>query len=171
MMAAAVDDGVIPVNPCSRVKLPKIPPRVVEPMEPAAVLALAEAIAPRYRVGVALAAGAGLRFGEATGLTVPRVNFLRRRVQVLEQVQNGAHAPLKTDASKRVVPVGEWVLQEITAHLQRYGAGPAQVVMSNAAGGSSAGARSATYGVRRWLRPDCRRVPGFTTCATSTPRR
>ncbi len=134
MMAAAVDDGMIPVNPCSRVKLPEVPPRVVAPMEPVAVLALAESIAPRYRVGVALGAGVGLRFGEATGLTVPRVNFLQRRIQVLEQVQNGALAPLKTDASKRVVPVGEWVLQEITAHLQRYGPGPSQVVMSNAGG-------------------------------------
>jgi hypothetical protein len=46
-----------------------------------------------------MAAGAGLRFGEATGLTVPRVDFLRRRLQVLEQAQNGALAPLKTRAS------------------------------------------------------------------------
>jgi integrase len=134
MMAAAADDGVIPVNPCSRVKLPEVPPRVLTPMEPASVLALAGAIAPRYRVGIALGAGAGLRFGEATGLTVPRVNFLQRRIRVLEQAQNGALAPLKTDASRRVVPVGDWVLEEITAHLQRYGTGPGQAVMSNTAG-------------------------------------
>jgi len=65
---------------------------------------------------------------------VPRVQFLQRRLQVLEQAQNGALAPLKTAASKRTVPVGDWVLQEITAHLQRYGTGPGQVVMSSAAG-------------------------------------
>jgi integrase len=134
MMAAAVDDGVIPVNPCSRVPLPKASPRVLEPLEPAAVLALADAISPRLRVAVPLAAGAGFRFGEATGLTVPRVNFLQRRIQVLEQAQNGALAPLKTAASRRTVPAGDWVLGEITAHLQRYGAGPGQVIMSNAAG-------------------------------------
>ncbi len=134
LMTAAVDDGVIPVNPCTRVPLPKASPRVLVPLEPAAVLELADVIPPRYRVGVALAAGAGLRFGEATGLTVPRVNFLQRRIQVLEQAQFGALAPLKTAASRRTVPAGEWVLQEITAHLQRYGAGPGQAVMSNAAG-------------------------------------
>jgi integrase len=104
------------------------------PLEPGAVLELAAAIPPRYRVGVALGAGAGLRFGEATGLTAPRVNFLQRRLQVLEQAQNGALAPLKTAASRRTVPVGDWVLEEISAHLQRYGTGPDQIIMSNAGG-------------------------------------
>ena len=55
---------------------------------------------------------------------MPRVNFLQRRVQVLEQAQNGALAPLKTRASRRVVPVGDWVTEEVSAHLQRYGPGP-----------------------------------------------
>jgi integrase len=100
----------------------------------AAVLALAGALPARYRVAVPLAAGAGLRFGEATGLTVPRVNFLQRRIQVIEQAQNGALAPLKTRASRRTVPADNWVPEEITAHLQRYGGGPGQAIMSNAAG-------------------------------------
>ena len=134
LMSAAVDDGVVPVNPCSRVPLPKGTPRVLEPLAPEAVAGLASSITPRYRVGVVLAAGAGLRFGEATGLTVPRVNFLQRRLQVLEQAQNGALAPLKTAASRRTVPAGDWVLGELTAHLQRYGAGAGQIVMTNAAG-------------------------------------
>ncbi len=134
MMAAAVDDGVIPVNPCSRVPLPRVEPREAEPLPAAAVLALADALPGSYRVSVPLAAGAGLRFGEATGLTVPRVDFLRRRILVVEQAQNGALAPLKTRASRRTVPAGDWVLAAITAHLQRYGTGPGQVVMSNAAG-------------------------------------
>jgi hypothetical protein len=70
----------------------------------------------------------------ATGLTAGRVDFLRRRLQVLEQAQNGALAPLKTTASRCTVPVGDWVLEEISSHLERYGTGPAQVIMSNAAG-------------------------------------
>jgi integrase len=132
MMAAAVDDGVIPVNPCSRVPLPRVEPREAEPLAAAAVLALADALPDRYRIAVPLAAGAGLRFGEATGLTVPRVNFLQRRILVVEQAQNGALAPLKTRASRRTVPVGDWVLAGISAHLQRYGTGPGEAVMSNA---------------------------------------
>jgi integrase len=135
MMAAAVDDGVIPVSPCSRVPLPRVQPREVEPLPAAAVLALADALPGRYRVAVVLGAGAGLRLGEAAGLTVPRVNFLQRRIMVVEQAQNGELAPLKTRASRRAVPADDWALAEITAHLQRYGAGPGQVIMTNSAGG------------------------------------
>src|SRR5262249_41787289 len=49
MMTAAVDDGVIPVNPCSRVPLPRVEPREVEPLPAAAVLALADALPGRCR--------------------------------------------------------------------------------------------------------------------------
>ena len=88
MLAAAVEDGVIPANPCSRVGLPQVSPRVLQPLEPVEVLALQATLPARYRVAVALGAGAGLRFGEATGLTVPRVRRDRCRIQVLEQAQN-----------------------------------------------------------------------------------
>ena len=133
MLASAVEDGYIPVNPAARVSLPEVRPRVLTPLEPGQVLALARAVSPRYRVGVALGAGAGLRFGEATGLTIPRAQLLRRRIQVLEQAQNGSLAPLKTKASRRVVPIGDWVIEEIATHLDQFGPGTGQVVVSNAA--------------------------------------
>jgi integrase len=74
MMQHAVDDDpqVIPSNPCTRIKLPKVRKRVVEPLPADAVLALLAAITPRYRVALALGAGLGLRAGEAFGLTVTR---------------------------------------------------------------------------------------------------
>ena len=135
MLAAAVEDGVIPVNPCSRIGLPQAAPRVLQPLEPAQVLALQKALPERYRVAVALGAGAGLRFGEATGLTVPRVQRGTRRIQVLEQAQHDVLAPLKTKSSRRTIPVGEWVLTDIDAHLDQFGPGPHQLVMSTAYGG------------------------------------
>jgi integrase len=118
MMQAAVDDDpqVIPVNPCIRIKLPKADKRVVEPLPAAAVMALHSAITPRYRITVALGAGLGLREGEAFGLVVQRVDFLRRRVHILKQAQRGRLADLKTEASTRTVPADDWVLREITAH-------------------------------------------------------
>ena len=118
MMQAAVDDDpqVIPVNPCTRIKLPKADKRVVEPLPAAAVMALQNAITPRYRITVALGAGLGLREGEAFGLLLTRVDFLRRRVHVLSQAQRGQlTAVLKTDASTRIVPADDWVLNEINA--------------------------------------------------------
>lgn len=135
MLAAAVEDGVIPSNPSARVGLPQVNPRVLQPLEAAEVLALQVALPARYRVAVSLGAGAGLRFGEATGLTVPRVRRDAGRIQVLEQAQNNALTPLKTKASRRTVPVGGWVLAAVAAHLEQFGPGPHQLVMSTAYGG------------------------------------
>jgi integrase len=139
LMQMATDDGLIAANPCTRVQLPRIEHRAVEPLPAEAVAALADAISPRYSVTVWLAAGAGLRKGEALGLTVPRVDFLRRRIVVEEQVQstNGAPAalvPLKTRHSRRVVPVDDVVLNAITAHMQRWEPGPGRLLVTNRLG-------------------------------------
>jgi hypothetical protein len=40
----------------------------------------------------------GIEVRRGTGLIVQRAELLRRRIQVLEQAQNGALAPLKTKA-------------------------------------------------------------------------
>jgi integrase len=126
---------VIPASPCTRIRLPKAERRVVEPLPAAAIAALYEAITRRYRVMVTLGAGLGLREGEAFGLTVARVDFLHRRVHVQEQAQAGQLAPLKTEASRRLIPADDWVLTAVTAHLQRYGPGrPSGVIVTNAAG-------------------------------------
>jgi integrase len=139
VMQTAVDDGLVAANPCSRVPLPRIERRVIEPLPAAAVVALAEAMPARYAVTVWLAAGAGLREGEALGLTAPRVDFLRRRVHVEEQLQgvNGGPpslAPLKTRASRRVVPVDDGVLQVVTQHMQRWEPSPGGLLVTNRLG-------------------------------------
>lgn len=140
VMQTAVDDGLIAANPCSRVPLPRIEHRVVEPLPAASVVALADAMPPRYAVTVWVAAGAGLREGEALGLTAARVDFLRRRIHVEEQLQgiNGGPpslAPLKTRASRRVVPVDDVVLDALTLHMQRWQPGPGGLLVTNRLGG------------------------------------
>ena len=139
VLQAAVDDGLLPANPCARVPLPRVEARVVEPLPPERVLALAEAITPRYAVAVWLGAGAGLREGEALGLTAARVDFLRRRVHVEEQLQgpNGgepALCPLKTRASRRVVPVDDVVLEAVSGHMQSWQPGPGGLLVANRLG-------------------------------------
>jgi integrase len=94
---------------------------------------------PRYAVTVWLAAGGGLRQGEALGLTAARVDFLRRRVLVEEQIQglSGCEptmVPLKTKASRRVVPVDDVVLEAVTAHMQRWQPGPGGLLVTNRLG-------------------------------------
>ena len=131
LMNAAVDDGVIPANPCTRVPLPRVDPRVVEPLPAGAILALADAITPRYRLTVWLGAGLGLREGEALGLVLPRVDFLRRKVEVRYQLQRGKLVELKTKASKRTLPADDLVLAEISAHMRRWKPGPEDLIITN----------------------------------------
>jgi integrase len=134
LMQSAVEDQLIPANPCSRVPLPRLDKHIVVPMEAGAVTALAGKMPPRYELAVWLAAGAGLREGEALGLTVPRVEFLARRLVVVEQMQNKILSPLKTRASRRVIPVDDLVLNAITAHMQRWLPGPGRLLITNRLG-------------------------------------
>ena len=68
-------------------------------------------------------------------LIVPRVDFLRRKVQVRSQAQRGQlDAELKTDASTRTIPADEWVLNEISAHIQQFGTGVDKVIVTNRVG-------------------------------------
>ncbi|GAA2414630.1 site-specific integrase [Nonomuraea africana] len=131
IMQAAVDDGDIPSNPCSRVPLPRIEARVVEPLPVEAVLALADAMTPRYRLAVWLGFGLGLRLGEALGLTTAKVDAQAKRVYVHRQAQNGQLVELKTKASRRTLPVDDLILTKIEDHQKTYSAGPEGVLITN----------------------------------------
>lgn len=81
----------------------------------------------------------GLRQGECFGLTVDRVDFLRRQVRVDRQLI-GAKAgvpefgPPKSKAGFRTVPMPEIVATDLAEHLARYGPGPAGLVFTNTRG-------------------------------------
>lgn len=65
LVRAAVKDRVIPISPCIDIKLPKIEPKsALVPISTETVLALREAISPRYRAFVTIGAGTGMRRGE-----------------------------------------------------------------------------------------------------------
>ncbi|HUP75602.1 MAG TPA: site-specific integrase [Acidimicrobiales bacterium] len=75
-----------------------------------------------------LGLGAGLRQSEATGLTVDRVDFLRRTLTVDRQLvmRNAgpvAFGPPKTTRSRRVVPLADPVVNALAAHVERHGTG------------------------------------------------
>lgn len=54
---------------------------------------------------------------------------------MLSQAQRGQlRADLKTGASTRTIPADEWVLNEISAHVQRFGTGPSEVIVANRTG-------------------------------------
>ena len=122
---AAVVDGLIARNPCVGAKLPPRPRVQVVPLETAEVLAVIEAMPDHLRCAAALGAGTGLRQGEAMGVTVDRVDFLRRQLVIDRQLvtpQRGRPylGPLKTPASVRTLPLPDFVLGELARHLERF---------------------------------------------------
>ncbi|MDZ7673722.1 MAG: site-specific integrase [Acidimicrobiales bacterium] len=137
---AAVDDRVITRNPCVRIKLPKVDKPVVVPMAVEEVDRLRDAMPDRYRSAVTLAAGTGLRVSECLGLTVDRVDFLRRTVRVDRQlVMTGGEGPTfgppKTGASVRTIPLPVVVGETLAAHLAEYPAGDEGLIFTTKAGG------------------------------------
>jgi integrase len=119
---AAVRDRLIVANPCDGTRLPKATPSRVEPLPVETVHALADAVPARYRALVILAAGSGMRQGECLGLTVDRLDFLRRVVHVDRQLVTVTGRPSfltapKTAASVRTIPLPQVVLDAVAAHL------------------------------------------------------
>ena len=126
VFAAAVDDRLIGHSPCVKISLPKRDDTEVEPLRVEEVEALAGALPHRYRAIVMFAAGMGLRQGECLGLTVDRVDFLRRQVRVDRQmpaVSNGepVFGPPKTRASVRTVPMPSVITDLLAAVGQSFG--------------------------------------------------
>ena len=117
---AAVADRVIAASPCSDIRLPKAERAKLEPLTVAQVEALAAAVPGHVRALIVFAASTGLRQGECFGLSANRVDFLHRRVTVDRQTDplgSGRFAPLKTEASTRVVPLAPVTLEALSAHL------------------------------------------------------
>lgn len=122
MFLAAVEDGLIPRSPCAGARMPKVDRAPVVPLGPEEVATLAEAAPAALSAAVVLAAGTGLRQGETTGLTVDRVDFLRRSLRVDRQLvtpSTGAPflGPPKTASSYRTVPLPRLVVEALAGHL------------------------------------------------------
>jgi len=125
IMRAAVADRVVARTPFDGVKLPKKVLLEVIPPTVDAVRAIEANIEGRYRALVTLTAGTGLRQGEAFGLTVDRVDFLRRTIRVDRQVVLLKRTPPylgppKTDASYRTIPLPDVVGTALAAHLKEF---------------------------------------------------
>lgn len=124
VMTAAVADKVIAHSPCVKIALPGPDKGDVDPPAAETVAAIADCVPGVYRAVVVLLAGSGLRIGEALGLRVEDVDFLRRTVRVERQrLQDGSLGPTKTDKSTRTVPLGQIVVDELARHLAAYPGG------------------------------------------------
>ena len=127
MVRAAMADGLVVVDPTLRVRLPAPPASELVVPTPVQVRALIAAAMPDFRAAIVLGAHVGLRAGEAQGLFVSDVDFLRRTVNVRRQLDGRSNrmalGEVKTKASLRSVPVPASVLEVLAEHVRVHGAG------------------------------------------------
>lgn len=142
ILKAAVGDRKIAVSPFVNIARPKIDGTVITPPTTEQVAALWGAAPDRMKAYVVVGAGSGLRPGELLGLTVDRVDFLRRLVRVDRQLltPNTAGRVLrldepKTAAGHRTVPVGDTVISALARHLERHEPGDWGVIFTKDDGG------------------------------------
>jgi integrase len=126
VMNTALRDGVITKNPCQIPGAGSDRAKERPVATPAQVAALIDAITPRYRSAVLLAAWCGLRRGEVLGLLPADVDLpagtvtvRRSRVELLARPL-AFDADPKTDAGKRTVTVPPHVLPILAAHMESW---------------------------------------------------
>jgi len=124
-LEAAVENGLISRNPARKVELPADDEdhdqRILQLSD---MHSLAEAIDPRFRALILVGAYAGLRLGEALGLTASNVNQVRRTLRVDQALSevNGVitlGSP-KTKASRRTISIPKTLARALSDHLSRY---------------------------------------------------
>lgn len=122
-MNAAVRDRRIHRNPCEGTNLPATTLKRVTPLGLEVVEQLSARTPPQWRAAVTLAASTGMRQGEVLGLTVDRIDFLRRTVTLDRQMMTIAGrvpflAPLKTKASNRTIPLPQVAVDALAEQLR-----------------------------------------------------
>lgn len=137
ILKSAVEDRRIVLNPCvvrgaAKEESPERPVADVK-----TITAIADAIAPHYRVLVMVGADASLRFGEATALRRRSVNLLHKTITVVDQALEVApgsfeFGPPKTDAGIRTVAIDEDTANAVRDHLDAYVASDPDALLARA---------------------------------------
>ena len=126
ILSAAVEDGLIPRNPCSArgaVKPPALVQRKVVPWATDQVHAVVSALPERYGPVALVAAGCGLRQGEVFGLAADAIDLVRRRLVVTQQIKlvqsRLVLAPPKRGKT-REVPLPDIVANALREHMLQF---------------------------------------------------
>lgn len=127
VMNGAVREGAVPRNPCQIPGASSDRAKERPVASPAEVAELVNAITPRYRAAVLLAAWCGLRRGELVGLRVEDVDLAAGTVRVRRnrvELDGGEafDAATKTDAGKRTVAMPPHLLPLLKEHVADWAA-------------------------------------------------
>ncbi len=120
MLRVAHQRGHLLTNPIDQVAAPRVPSAEMRFLSADELERLAGTIDQRYRTLVLVAGWGGLRWGEAAGLTVGRVDAKGERAHVVEQLSTDGRrrsAP-KTAAGRRWVTLPHTVAEELAEHVK-----------------------------------------------------
>ena len=138
---AAVEDRRLAVNPAVKVPLPVERAKTPRFLSQREVERLVSAMPEQYKALVLVGAYAGLRWGEAVGLTRSHIDVTRSRI-IVEHTAIEVHGVVrlgqepKTRRSKRTVPVARSVMRRLEEHLDKFvGSDPDALVFTAASGG------------------------------------
>lgn len=124
VLETAEIDHLIARTPCRGVKLPEEPEGTeMLFLTPAQVALLAGTITQRFKALVLTAAYSGMRAGELSALRVDRVDFLRRRISVIEshsEVRGRLETKTTKSRRRRDVPIPAALVDEIARHVRRF---------------------------------------------------
>lgn len=120
----AVDDGRIPANPASLLKMPRQSKRRNKFLTHQQVIERAAAVDAKparkgYGLLVLVLAYTGLRWGELAGLRVRDLDSVRGRLDVhttMVEVDGYMEESSPTDHEERSIPVPEFILEQLSIH-------------------------------------------------------
>ena len=140
VLQVAVEKERIPTNPCDRVQPPRVPKREMVFLSWTEAVDLAEATHKRFRAMIYLAVDSGMRWGELIGLRRSKVDLMRQKVRVTEQLirlesKEWLRKEPKTAAGRRSITISPATAEILADHIKRFaGPGPDGLVFPNRAG-------------------------------------
>ena len=141
ILTTAVDDGALSTNP-ARIRGASKERAVERPLLTwDDVVAIADAIEPRFNALVWTAAASGLRFGELSGLAFRHLDFDRSELRVSQTLyfKKGSGAtlgPPKTESAHRTVVVPAQITQRLCSHIEAFidDRGPGDLIFTSIKG-------------------------------------
>ena len=144
VMRSAVRNRMIMFNPCEDIRVPK---RRKQDTDEQVISRetfrhkLLPVVPDRYRGIVAVAGGAGLRWGEAAGLCADAVDLDAGTVRVIRTVVEVAGTTSfkgypKSTAGRRSIPLTAWLVEILRAHVDQFGYGEADLLFGDQVGGA-----------------------------------
>lgn len=120
-LSAAVDNGVLDMNPAHRIKLPPRPQGREVFLSKTQFGALVEAIPhERDKAIISFLAGTGLRWGELSGLHWHNLDLNRKIVSVSDVYSAKEIKPYPKGRRQRHVPVFDWALEYLDLSASRF---------------------------------------------------